>query len=142
MESVFAFRGEVQVEEDEDVDHYRGSEPLDAALALAMAHNERCSLSSGDQEIVLAAEEQTLTYPFTLTDFSLAEEGRSSARDEAPEYQAYDEKALRRHLYRLWLSVPEWPRMPLSQSTLVAEDMAQWDAQAAQRPGVGLVSTA
>jgi hypothetical protein len=47
-------------------------------------------------DIVLAADEQTLTYPFTLTDFSLAEDGRSSARDEAPEYQAYDEKALRR----------------------------------------------
>jgi hypothetical protein len=47
-------------------------------------------------DIVLAAEEQTLTYPFTLTDFSLAEEGRSSARDEAPEFQPYDEKALRR----------------------------------------------
>jgi hypothetical protein len=28
--------------------------------------------------------------------------------------------------------VPEWPRKPASQSTLVAADMARWDAQAAQ----------
>jgi hypothetical protein len=28
--------------------------------------------------------------------------------------------------------VPEWPRMPASQSTLVAADMARWDALAAQ----------
>ena len=47
-------------------------------------------------DVVLAADEQTLTYPFTLTDFALTEEGRSSARDEAAEFQPYDEKALRR----------------------------------------------
>jgi hypothetical protein len=42
-------------------------------------------------------------------------------------------KEKRRHLYRLWLSIPEWPRMPECQSTLLAPDMARWDAQAAQR---------
>jgi hypothetical protein len=49
-----------------------------------------------------------------------------AAFEDAPE------KEKRRHLYRLWLSVPEWPRMPECQSTLLAEDMARWDAQAAQ----------
>jgi hypothetical protein len=38
----------------------------------------------------------------------------------------------RRHLYRLWINVPEWPRMPASQCSLVAADMARWDALAAQ----------
>jgi hypothetical protein len=57
-------------------------------------------------------------------------------------FEDHPEKARRRHLYRLWLSVPEWPRMPLSQSTLLAEDMARWAEQAARRSGVGLVSTA
>ena len=48
-------------------------------------------------------------------------------------FEDYAEKARRRHLYRLWLSVPEWPRMPASQSTLLEEDMARWDASAAHR---------
>jgi hypothetical protein len=48
-------------------------------------------------------------------------------------FEDHPEKAMRRHLYRLWLSVPEWPRMPQCQSTLVAQDMARWDAQASQR---------
>jgi hypothetical protein len=48
-------------------------------------------------------------------------------------FEDHPEKARRRHLYRLWLSVPEWPRMPVSQSTLVAADMAQWDAMAKER---------
>lgn len=47
-------------------------------------------------------------------------------------FEDHPEKANRRHLYRLWLNVPEWPRMPKAQSTLVAEDMARWDAQAAE----------
>jgi hypothetical protein len=42
-------------------------------------------------------------------------------------------KEKRRHLYRLWLSIPEWPRMPECQSTLLAEDMERWDTQAAAR---------
>ena len=50
-------------------------------------------------------------------------------------FEDYPEKAERRHLYRLWLSVPEWPRMPASQSTLRAEDMARWDAYAAAERG-------
>src|SRR3954471_20092472 len=49
--------------------------------------------------------------------------GRAAFEDD-------DAKEKRRHLYRLWLSIPEWPRMPQSQSTLLAEDMARWDAQA------------
>src|SRR6266478_5404584 len=48
-------------------------------------------------------------------------------------FEDYAEKDKRRHLYRLWLSVPEWPRMPECQSTLLAADMARWDAQATQR---------
>jgi hypothetical protein len=52
--------------------------------------------------------------------------GRAAFEDD-------DAKEKRRHLYRLWLSIPEWPRMPQSQSTLLAEDMARWDAQATQR---------
>jgi hypothetical protein len=52
--------------------------------------------------------------------------GRAAFEDHA-------EKDKRRHLYRLWLSVPEWPRMPQCQSTLLAEDMARWDVQATQR---------
>ena len=48
-------------------------------------------------------------------------------------FEDYAEKERRRHLYRLWLAVPEWPRMPECQSTLLAADMARWDAQAAQR---------
>jgi len=51
--------------------------------------------------------------------------GRAGFEDHAAKDQ-------RRHLYRLWLNVPEWPRMPASQSTLVAADMARWDAMAAQ----------
>jgi hypothetical protein len=47
-------------------------------------------------------------------------------------FEDREAKEQRRHLYRLWLNVPEWPRMPASQSTLVAADMARWDAQAAQ----------
>jgi hypothetical protein len=47
-------------------------------------------------------------------------------------FEDYAEKDKRRHLYRLWLSVPEWPRMPECQSTLLAADMARWDAQATQ----------
>jgi Taurine catabolism dioxygenase TauD, TfdA family len=48
------------------------------------------------------------------------------------EFEDHAAKEQRRHLYRLWLNVPEWPRMPASQSTLVAADMARWDAMAAQ----------
>src|ERR1043166_2599877 len=48
-------------------------------------------------------------------------------------FEDHPEKDKRRHLYRLWLNVPEWPRMPESQSTLEARDMASWDAQAAQK---------
>ena len=48
-------------------------------------------------------------------------------------FEDHPEKDKRRHLYRLWLSVPEWPPMPECQSTLVAQDMARWDAQAAAR---------
>jgi len=48
------------------------------------------------------------------------------------EFEDHEAKDQRRHLYRLWINVPEWPRMPASQSTLVAADMARWDAQAAQ----------
>ncbi len=51
--------------------------------------------------------------------------GRAAFEDR----EAKDE---RRHLYRLWINVPEWPRMPTSQSTLVAADMARWDALAVQ----------
>jgi len=51
--------------------------------------------------------------------------GRADFEDHAAKDQ-------RRHLYRLWINVPEWPRMPASQSTLVAADMARWDALAAQ----------
>jgi len=51
--------------------------------------------------------------------------GRAGFEDHAAKDQ-------RRHLYRLWLNVPQWPRMPASQSTLVAADMARWDAMAAQ----------
>ena len=47
-------------------------------------------------------------------------------------FEDHEAKPDRRHLYRLWLNVPEWPRMPASQSTLVAADMARWDAMAAQ----------
>jgi hypothetical protein len=48
-------------------------------------------------------------------------------------FEDHPEKDKRRHLYRLWLSVPEWPRMPECQSTLLAQDMARWDTQAAQK---------
>jgi len=51
--------------------------------------------------------------------------GRAAFEDQRPKDQ-------RRHLYRLWINMPEWPRMPASQSTLVAADMARWDALAAQ----------
>jgi hypothetical protein len=34
-------------------------------------------------------------------------------------FEDHEAKDQRRHLYRLWLNVPEWPRMPASQSTLV-----------------------
>ena len=48
-------------------------------------------------------------------------------------FEDYPEKEKRRHLYRLWLNVPQWPRMPECQSTLVLADMARWDANAASR---------
>jgi hypothetical protein len=48
-------------------------------------------------------------------------------------FEDHSEKQDRRHLYRLWLSVPEWPRMPECQSTLVLADMARWDANASPR---------
>src|SRR5258708_10522383 len=47
-------------------------------------------------------------------------------------FEDHAAKEERRHLYRLWINVPEWPRMPASQSTLVAADMARWDALAVQ----------
>jgi len=47
--------------------------------------------------------------------------GRAAFEDQRPKDQ-------RRHLYRLWINMLEWPRMPASQSTLVAADMARWDA--------------
>jgi hypothetical protein len=47
-------------------------------------------------EIVLAVDEQMLAYPFTLTDFSFEGEARSAQHDGTPEFQPYDEKALRR----------------------------------------------
>ena len=47
-------------------------------------------------------------------------------------FEDHEAKDQRRHLYRLWLNVPEWPRMPASQSTVVTADMARWDALAAQ----------
>jgi len=49
--------------------------------------------------------------------------GRAAFDDHA-------EKALRRHLFRLWLKVADWPRMPAHQGTLWAQDMAAWDKQA------------
>jgi hypothetical protein len=48
-------------------------------------------------------------------------------------FEDHPEKSRRRHLYRLWLGVPEWPRMPAQQGTLWAADMARWDEQAARK---------
>ena len=48
------------------------------------------------------------------------------------EFQDREAKDQRRHLYRLRINAPEWPRMPVSQSTLLAADMARWDGLAAQ----------
>lgn len=48
-------------------------------------------------------------------------------------YEDAPEKAMRRHLFRLWLRVPAWPRMPAAQATLLAADMAEWDAYAARK---------
>jgi hypothetical protein len=48
------------------------------------------------------------------------------------QFEDHGAKNERRHLYRLWINVPEWPRMPASQSTLLAADMARWDALAAE----------
>src|SRR5262249_3033852 len=52
--------------------------------------------------------------------------GRADFEDHAAKDQ-------RRHLYRLWINVKEWPRMPASQSTLLAADMARWAALAGQQ---------
>lgn len=49
----------------------------------------------GALEIVFAAEEQSADFPFVLTNFSLAGETRSIARDETPEFQPYSHQALR-----------------------------------------------
>ena len=38
-------------------------------------------------------------------------------------FEDHLEKELRRHLYRLWLNVPDCPGMPTCQSTLVMADM-------------------
>jgi hypothetical protein len=48
-------------------------------------------------------------------------------------FEDASEKSQRRHLYRLWLRVNEWPRMPACQSTLTLENMAGWDAYAARQ---------
>ena len=54
-------------------------------------------------------------------------------------FEDHEAKDQRRHLYRLWLNVPEWPRMPTSQSTLLAADMrAGRTGGAASRGDAGL----
>lgn len=45
-------------------------------------------------EIVLAAEEQSVEFPFALTNFSLSGEPRPLARDDAPDFQPYSHQAL------------------------------------------------
>lgn len=48
-------------------------------------------------------------------------------------FEDYPEKARRRHLKRLWLSVRDWPKMPEIQSSLYGEDLWKWEDYARRR---------
>lgn len=48
-------------------------------------------------------------------------------------YEDYPERERRRHLLRLWLSVPDWPRLPDSQHTHSDEDKVNWGKNAKER---------
>ena len=67
-------------------------------------------------EIVFAAEEQSTEFPFALTNFSLAGEPRSLARDDAPAFQPYNHQALHAQ-YAQPLAAPEkaQPRLAVTQ---------------------------
>jgi hypothetical protein len=91
-------------------------------------------------EIVLASEEQTLSFPFSLTDFSLAPERHSSAHDDAPAFAPYSEQALRQEYATAavgggplkWerLPAPEKPRTPLGATQLEVFELSLDKAQA------------
>jgi hypothetical protein len=47
-------------------------------------------------------------------------------------FEDYKEKTRRRHLLRLWLSVPEWPKLANAQQTHSEQDKLNWDKNAKQ----------
>src|SRR5262249_28249131 len=47
-------------------------------------------------------------------------------------FEDHPEKARRRHLKRLWLSVDDWPRIPQAQGVLYGEDLWKWQEYARQ----------
>ena len=49
------------------------------------------------------------------------------------DYQDADAIAQRRHLLRVWLEVPEWPRLPEAQIFHTSEDRAKWSLQRVPR---------
>jgi hypothetical protein len=48
-------------------------------------------------------------------------------------FEDYPEKARRRHLKRLWLSVDDWPRIPEIQGALYGENLWKWQDYARKR---------
>jgi len=48
-------------------------------------------------------------------------------------FEDYPEKARRRHLKRLWLSVDDWPRIPREQGVLYGENLWKWQEHARKR---------
>jgi hypothetical protein len=48
-------------------------------------------------------------------------------------FEDYPEKARRRHLKRLWLSVDDWPKIPREQGVLYGENLWKWQEHARKR---------
>ena len=51
-------------------------------------------------------------------------------------FEDYPEKARRRHLKRLWLSVDEWPKIPSVQGSRYSDNIWKWQGSARQRAAV------
>jgi hypothetical protein len=46
------------------------------------------------------------------------------------QFEDSEDRSERRHLYRIWLNVPEWPRTPAQQGTLWLDDIRRWEEHA------------
>lgn len=95
------------------------------------------TLSSAELEAILCVERLAESPEFHL-DMNFADGDIQFLNNRVvlhgrTDYEDAEAIAQRRHLLRLWLEVPEWPRLPEAQVFHTAEDRANWSRQRSAR---------